>query len=578
MPAHLTVSLGQHSDPGRKPANQDFHGACIPREPLLSDKGIAIALADGISSSEVSHVASESAVKSFLADYYCTSDAWSVKTSAQRVIAATNAWLHAQTQRGAGRFDKNRGHVCTFSAMVVRSNTVHLFHVGDARIYRLHANALEQLTADHRVQLSAEESFLGRALGVSPTVEIDYQALPLEAGDLFMLATDGVYEHVEPAFVLAAVAAASDNLDQAARAIVAEALRRGSPDNLTVQLARIDALPLPETNELPRQAEALGLPPPLAAHAELDGLRIVRELQGSSRSHVYLATDLASGQPVVIKMPSVDMQDDPAYRERFLMEEWVARRIHSDHVLRPFELERKRSCLYTAMEYVEGQTLAQWMRDHPQPDLETVRGFIEQIAKGLKAFHRLEMVHQDLRPENVMIDAQGTLKIIDFGATRVASMVDAQPLNQGQEVLGSLQYTAPECLLGEGASARSDMFSLGIMAHQMLTGRLPYGMQAARVRSRADLRKLNYVPARDLDARIPAWVEGALRKAVHPDPLQRYEEASEFAWDLRHPNPAFLSRRQPPLIQRNPVAFWQWLSVLQLILLMALLVRQFGWH
>ena len=131
MSAQLTISIGQYSDKGRKQTNQDFHGALIPEEPLLSLKGIAVALADGISSSDVSQIASESAVKSFLTDYYCTSDAWSVKTSAQRVIAATNSWLHAQTRRSQYPYDKDKGYVCTFSAMVLKSTTAHIFHVGD---------------------------------------------------------------------------------------------------------------------------------------------------------------------------------------------------------------------------------------------------------------------------------------------------------------------------------------------------------------------------------------------------------------------------------------------------------------
>ena len=106
MPRELRISVGQHSDKGRKEINQDFHGVLIPDEPLLSMKGIAVALADGISSSNVSQIASESAVKSFLTDYYCTSEAWSVKTSAQRVLAATNSWLHAQTRRSQYRYER----------------------------------------------------------------------------------------------------------------------------------------------------------------------------------------------------------------------------------------------------------------------------------------------------------------------------------------------------------------------------------------------------------------------------------------------------------------------------------------
>src|SRR6188508_3803710 len=117
MPRELKISIGQCSDKGRKAINQDFHGALIPGEPLLSLKGVAVVLADGISSSNVSHIASESAVKSFLTDYYCTAESWSVKTSAQRVLAATNSWLHAQTRQSYYPDEEDRGYVCTLSAM-----------------------------------------------------------------------------------------------------------------------------------------------------------------------------------------------------------------------------------------------------------------------------------------------------------------------------------------------------------------------------------------------------------------------------------------------------------------------------
>src|SRR5512140_1507831 len=171
MSRDLKISIGQYSDKGRKEINQDFHGALMPKEPLLSSKGIAIVLADGISTSNVSGIASESAVKSFLTDYYCTSDSWSVKTSAQRVIAATNSWLHSQTRRSQHHCDKDKGYVCTLSAMVVKSTAAHLFHVGDSRIYRVAGHALEQLTDDHRVVLSSQQSYLSRALGINPQIE-----------------------------------------------------------------------------------------------------------------------------------------------------------------------------------------------------------------------------------------------------------------------------------------------------------------------------------------------------------------------------------------------------------------------
>src|SRR6186997_837980 len=185
MPRELKISVGQFSDKGRKEINQDFHGVLIPDEPLLNLKGISVVLADGISSSSVSRVAAESAVKGFLTDYYCTSESWSVRTSAQRVLQATNSWLHAQTRQSQYSYDRDKGYVCTLSAMVIKSTTAHLFHVGDSRIYRLSGNSLEQLTNDHRVVVSPEQSYLGRALGANSQVEIDYLTFKVDNGDIF---------------------------------------------------------------------------------------------------------------------------------------------------------------------------------------------------------------------------------------------------------------------------------------------------------------------------------------------------------------------------------------------------------
>ena len=179
MSHQLKITAGQYSDKGRKESNQDFHGIYVPREPQLGAKGIAIALADGISSSDVSQEAAQSAVTGFLEDYYCTSDAWSVKKSGEHVLTATNSWLHSQTQQSHHRYDRERGYVCTFSGVVIKSRTAHIFHVGDARIYRLRGAELEQLTEDHRVRVSSVQSYLARAMGMDRKVDVDYQALPL---------------------------------------------------------------------------------------------------------------------------------------------------------------------------------------------------------------------------------------------------------------------------------------------------------------------------------------------------------------------------------------------------------------
>ena len=560
----LRITLGQHSQRGQKPVNQDFHGAVIPDAPMLAAKGIAVALADGISSSALSHIASETAVKNFLDDYYCTSAAWSVTTSATRVIRALNAWLHVQTRQAHD--DPDHGHVCTFDALVLHSATAHVFHVGDARVYRIGGGTIEQLTRDHRVVVSSVQNYLGRALGAEQDVEIDYQAHPTSPGDCFILATDGVCAPLDPACLIRVIADHPDDLDAAARAIVAAAAASGSDDDLTVQIVRIDAVPLGSAAEAGLLAADLPLPPPLLApRAMLDGYRIVRQLHASNRSHVYLATD-EDGTAVAIKVPATDLGADAPALRRFMMEEWIARRIDNPHVLRAAP-PRHRTLLYVATEYIDGQSLGQWMVDHPRPGLQPVRAILDQVARGLQAFHRRGMLHQDLRPENILIDANGTARIIDFGAVRVDGVVESLLLQD--RILGTIQYAAPEYFLGEAGTRRSDIFSLGVIAYQMLTGLLPYGAAIPRTTKRKQQRRLVYRSAVLSGRDIPAWVDGALAKALSIDPAQRYEEASEFVADLHQPNPAFIQGSRA-LLQRDPLRFWQGISLALAILALTL--------
>lgn len=570
--ARLSVRLGQHSSAGRKPQNQDFHGAFVPDEPLLTEKGIVVALADGISSSTVSRTASEAAVKTFIEDYYCTSPAWSVKRSARQVLMAVNSWLHAQTRQSPFRYDKDRGYVCTFSAIVLKGATAHVFHVGDARIHRLRDDTLEQLTEEHRLWVADDVSYLSRALGFNEHLELDYHAVPIGPGDAFVIATDGVHEFVGRADLMAALRSA-DDLDAAAAKLASAALERGSGDNLTVQLVQVQSVAAQDVADLPSRAAELPCPAPLASRALLDGYRIVRELHSGSRSHVYLATDGDGGTPVVLKILSTEMAQDAAHLERFLQEEWIARRVASPHVVKALESPRRRTHLYTLTEYVEGRTLAQWMLDNPRPDVETVRGIVEQLARGLTAFHRLEMLHQDLRPANVMIDATGTARIIDFGSVRVAGLEEQHPPGGAELPRGTLQYSAPEYFLGEPGTPRSDLYSLGVIAYQLLSGRLPYGADIGRARTPAAQRQLVYRSVLDENREIPAWIDDALRKATHPDPLRRYEELSEFVYDLRHPTEAWRRRTKPPLIERHPAGFWRTIALLLAVALVVVLVR-----
>jgi serine/threonine protein phosphatase PrpC len=568
----LTISIGQHSEKGHKEVNQDFHGALIPDGPARALKGIAIAIADGISTSSVSSVAAEAAIKSFLTDYYCTADSWSVKTAAQRVISAANSWLYAQTRRGLHVTDMDRGYVCTFTAMVLKSRLAHIFHVGDCRVSRLAGSGLEPLTNDHRVTVSSQQSYLSRALGAKPNVEIDYLTVPLRVGDLFILSSDGVHEYVSGAVVATAVKAHEDDLDRAARMIVEEALRAGSQDNLTVQIVRIEGVPAGEAHEFMADAADLAPLPLPEPGCLLDDYRIIREIHSTNRSHVFLALDTKTDTPVALKLPSTELRNDVDLLKRFMMEEWIARRLNSPHVLKAPPQSRKRSYLYIVTEYIEGQTLAQWMIDYPDRNLETVRDIAEQIVRGLSAFHRLEMVHQDLRPENIMIDKSGTVKLIDFGSTHVAGVAETVPGGR-DGILGTAQYAAPEYFVEDSGTWRSDLFSLGVIVYQMLTGRLPYGAEVPKTRSRKQQSRLRYVPASEINPQVPHWMDLALRKAVHPNPLKRYDALSEFTFDLRHSNPTFLKIGHPPLSERNPALFWKYISAALVLVILVLLWR-----
>ncbi|MEJ2362814.1 MAG: bifunctional protein-serine/threonine kinase/phosphatase [Gammaproteobacteria bacterium] len=576
MSNQLRVTVGQYSDKGRKPLNQDCHAVAIPEQPLLGNKGVAVCLADGISSSDVSQIASQAAVNGFISDYYCTSEAWSVKKSARSVLFALNAWLYAQTRQSQYRYDRDKGYVCACSALVIKSNTAHLFHVGDARIYRLRDNQLEQLTEDHRLRLSSEEKYLSRALGMNAQVEIDFLELAVEPGDVFLLATDGVHEHIGASFVIETMKSHSDDLEAAARKIAQTAFEFGSEDNLTLQLVRIESLPDVQVTEIARQVEALPLPPVLQARMEFDGYRILREVHASSRSHLYLAQDLQTSTQVIIKTPSIDLGGDPVYLERMLLEEWIARRLNNAHLLKAYLPPRRRHYLYIVTEVVTGQTLAQWMLDNPRPELETVRSIVEQIVRGLRALHRQEILHQDLRPNNIMIDQAGTVKIIDFGSASVAGLMEAAAPDVQYRILGTEQYTAPEYFLGEGGTSQSDLFSLGVITYQMLADRLPYGTQVSRARTRKAQRNLQYRSVIGEDSEIPLWVDEAIKKAVHPNPLHRYQTLSEFVYDLRQPNASYLRRTRSPLLERNPVLFWKGVSMLLLVMVVILLVGRIG--
>ncbi len=558
--ANIQISTGAYSVSGIKDKNEDCYGITFPQSPQQQvHKGISAAIADGMSGSEAGKEASHCCIKSFLADYYSTPDSWSVKQAGQKILSATNSWLYTQGQTQHGSY---KGMVSTLSVLVMKSTTAYIFHVGDSRIYRIHHGNLEQLTRDHRVTVSADKCYLNRAMGIESHLEVDYKAIPMEVGDIFFMSTDGLHDFVDHKQLRAFLAEDKD-LNLIAKTIVESAKDNHSDDNLTCQIIRIDKLPLEEEDEVISRSANLPFPPPLEPGNILDGYRIEEELHASKRTQIYRAFDTLNKQTVILKTPSILFEDDTQYIEHFLYEEWVARRISHDNVISVLGAERKKTCIYYVTEYLPGGTLRDWIENNPKPYIRDTRKIIEQIARGLRSFHRMEMLHQDLKPENIMFDANGNIKIIDFGSVKISGVAEMHPDDHNENVLGTLNYTAPEYHLGLRGSIKSEIYSLGVITYEMINGALPFGRDMPEKPNKSNLAKLNYIPSFHCNTMVPIWIDETLKKATNLNPATRYDQISEFIHDLSTPNPKFLSINESiPLIERNPLVFWQTISAL----------------
>lgn len=564
----LKANLGFVTDKGIKDDNEDFVGALVPDEPQLTHKGLVAAIADGMSGSEAGKQASQCCVASFLADYYSTPESWSVKQAGQKVLSATNSWLYSQ---GQSRYQSSKGMVSTLSILVLKSTTAHLFHVGDSRVYRLRKSHLEQLTRDHRIWVSQDKNYLNRAMGIEPRLEVDYKSFPLEQGDLFLMTTDGIHDFIDDK-ALKKLLLETVDLDLSAKKILQLGKDNKSDDNLTCQLLRVENLPEAKEDEILRRHANLPFPPPLQPGMILDGYRIEAELHASKRTQIYRATDTQSGTQVILKTPSILFDDDTQFIEHFLHEEWAGKRLNHDNVVKIISTNRQKSCIYYVTEYLDGLTLREWIAAHPKPDIKIVQDIVGQIAKGLRAFHRKEMLHQDLKPENIVFDSNGIVKIIDFGSVKIAGIAEIVPVEVDTEanILGTLNYTAPEYHLNQRGSVKSDLYSLAVIAYELFNGALPYGDLPEKPNV-SNLANLNYHHSFHHNPMVPGWIDGALKKATSMLPQLRYDDLSEFIYDLNHPNPMYLRSNDIPLLQRNPLRFWQVLSVALLLTNLVLL-------
>ncbi len=562
LQSSLSISFAQLSSAGVKNENQDTIGARIPEGNTLASKGIAIAIADGVSTSQSARQASQTAITGFLSDYYATPDTWRTQKSASVVIQSLNRYLW-----GLGLNNpRQEGLLTTFSCVILKGDKLFSFHVGDSRIYRLRDGQLDLITRDHASRIDNKTTYLSRALGADSVLEIDMQSQELEIGDVYVLTTDGIHDNIPHKKFETLLNAYSDNFEEACERIHKEALDLGSEDNLSIQIFRVEAIGRSNQSDAVSVLSKLPFPPLLNIGSQLDGLTVKHILQESERSQVYRVED-STGRSAIMKTPSSNYADDMAYIERFVMESWIGSRVNNDNVVKIIEPPQNRSTLYYLTEHLQGPTLTQLMKERAPFNIPDAIDLIEQIAKGVRAFHRKDTLHQDIKPDNIIVTSRGPV-IIDFGSSWVAGISEMSTSIVRDHVLGTLDYSAPEYRYGARPTQRSDMFSVAVLLYEMLTGTHPYGEAYSRAMNLKAFQKLKYRSATAFNPLVPFWLDKALAKALQIHQEQRYSSFSEWLQDVKRPNPSWLAPEAQPLLQRNPLRFWQacaavgWLAAL----------------
>jgi serine/threonine protein phosphatase PrpC len=588
----LTVDIGSKTDKGVKPVNEDDVHFLVPDlSYVLEQKGVCCALADGVSTAEAGREASLIAVSQFVEDYYLAPETWSAAHTGEKILSAINLSLFKKSHQFQ---QEEKGFLCTFVGLVLKSQTAHFFHIGDSRIYRLRPSAsnaanpdnvgkvgnvecteqpaeFKQLTRDHNAFIGNGKSYLTRALGMDNNVHIDYGKIDLLPGDQFMMTSDGLHDFVDDTSIVEVLSNQNLSSQQKTDQLMAIAKANNSDDNISCLVVDVKQISNQSLDDLNAKLTRLPFPPFLDPGMKVDGLIIKKEIFASPRSQLYIANEASTGQEVVMKTPSRNYLEDTAYIDRFIQEEWIGKRINSDKVVKIIEQTGPRSCLYYLMENVQGIGLDDWIAKNPHPKPKVAIDIVKQIAEGLKAFHDNDTIHQDLRPANILINDKGPndiqIKIVDFGSTFVAGTAELFNPIDHEGALGTASYSDPQYLLGKNPGIQGDLYSLATITYELFTGHLPYGDKVEDCQTAFDYDHLRYRSASYHNPIIPLWFDRALEKGVQLDTEKRYETMAQFLHDLTTPNPDFLLDVPESAKKHNSVLFWVILSGTMMLLL-----------
>ncbi len=561
--AGVRASVGFASETGPRKRNEDFAGAVFGAELPEPRREVVAAIADGIGSAKGGRVAAETAVRGFLDGFCDLPETMEVRRAAAKVLDALNGWIHSQ----GGHDPELAGMGCTFTALVLRGRVAHVLHVGDTRAYRLRGDRLSCLTTDHvRKGGTGRSGILSRALGVETEVRLDYATQPVAVHDRFLLCSDGVHGFLTDesiADILRERSAPGDT----ARALIAAALQSDSTDNCTALVLDVVGLPAAESADIGAAIMQLPLIPVPLGGETIDGFVLKAPLSDGRYTRLFVAVDEVEGGEVALKFPKPQVAAVATYRAAFVREAWVGARVNSPWVGRIIELPPGRqTCLYTVMPLYQGELLETRLARRPSLGLEEGRNIAIKLARAAAALHRAGIIHRDIKPDNVILESDASLKLIDLGVVRIPGLEDFPP----EDIPGTPGYMAPEMFAGEPGNEATDIYALGVTMFRAFTGEFPYGNPDATSPPRRDRPKELSALRPDLSA----WLQAALGRAIAIDPSERFRDMSEFAVEMEAgPARAPAAVRRPrTLYERAPLQFWQGVAaLLGLALLLALL-------
>ena len=551
----LKIAIGQSSLTGPRESNEDFLGAVTPANEQLAVKGAIVAIADGVGGNAGGREAAEMTVRSVLSDYYATPDTWETHAALDKVLAAANRWVLSQSN--AHR--QLAGMATTLSLLVLRGQRYYLAHVGDTRIYRLRQGKLEQLTTDHVWDRPDMRHVLKRAVGLDMHLAVDYADGSLLQGDIYALLSDGVWEKLGQKQIHEALQM-YDSPQMIADHLTKTALAQGGQDNASALVVRIEEIGTDNLSDLLTLARQLRVPPRLKTGDRLDGFEVLSLIHESRASLLYQVRNLQSGQLSVMKTLQPILAEDTESCQALLNEEWLAKRVVSRYVPQVLPLHpEKRSKLYYLMSWHSGETLQQRLDSGHHFTATEVARIGAELLRGLGALHRLNILHRDIKPDNIHMGDDKQLRILDLGVA-LSSGTATVPAMQNP---GTPSFMAPELFAGGQASVGSDLYSVGVTLYRLLTRRYPYGEiePFQHPRFGEPVAPSRYRPD------IPQWLENIVLKAIQQTADQRFETAEEMLLALENGE---LKPIQPPartpLIARSGLMKWQWIALLSLLM------------